>query len=133
MPLRIARRALAVWSGILILAIINGFVRDIFLIPTFGTVAGFLSSGVILSSLILVVAYLSLPWLGARRFFELVGVGSLWVALTLAFEFSFGLWQGKSWHVMFEAYTFNDGNIWPFVLVVTAAAPYLSAMLRRWV
>lgn len=132
MPFRIARRALAVWAGILTLAILNGFVRDIFLIPTFGTVAGFLSSGVILSSLILIVAYLSLPWLGARRFLELVGVGWFWVALTLAFEFSFGLWQGKSWHVMFEAYTFNDGNIWPVVLVVTAAAPYLSATLRRW-
>jgi hypothetical protein len=111
---------------------LNGIVRDIFLTPTFGTAAGLVTSGVILSTLILSVAYLSLPWLGARRCVELVGVGVFWVALTLAFEFSFGLWQGKSWHAMFEAYTFSEGNIWPVVLVVTAAAPYLSAMLRRW-
>jgi hypothetical protein len=73
-----------------------------------------------------------LPWLGARRPVELVGIGLGWLALTLVFEFSFGLWQGKSWPVMFEAYTFKGGNIWPLVLVVTALAPYLAAKLRGW-
>lgn len=126
----IALKALAVWVGIVVLAVLNGALREAVLVPKFGTVAGFLLSGVFLSALILVVAHLSLPWLGARRPVELFGVGLGWLVLTLVFEFSFGLWQGKSWPVMFEAYTFRGGNIWPVVLVVTAVAPYLAAKLR---
>ncbi|MFO7816659.1 MAG: hypothetical protein R6V39_03115 [Desulfovibrionales bacterium] len=128
----IALKALAVWTGILMLAVFNGALREAVLIPKLGTAAGFVLSGLLLSVLILAVAYLSLPWLGARRFIELLGIGLGWLALTLVFEFSFGLWQGKSWQVMFEAYTFKGGNIWPVVLVVTAFAPYLAAKLRGW-
>ena len=60
-----------------------------------------------------------------------VGVG--WLVLTVAFEFSFGLWQGKSWPVLLEAYTFRGGNIWPVVLAVTVLAPYIAAKLKGWV
>lgn len=123
-------KTLAVWTGILMLAVFNGALREAVLIPKLGTAAGLVLSGLLLSVLILAVAYLSLPWLGARCFVELVGVGLGWLALTLVFEFSFGLWQGKSWEVMFEVYTFKGGNIWTIVLVVTALAPYLAAKLR---
>ena len=128
----IAFKALAIWACILLLAMLNGATREAILIPKLGMAAGLVLSGVLLSALIIVVAYLSLPWLGARRPAELVGIGLGWLALTLVFEFSFGLWQGKSWQVMLEAYTFKGGNIWPAVLVVTALAPYLAAKLRRW-
>jgi len=128
----IAIKALAIWAGILVLAVLNGALREAFLIPKLGTAAGLILSGVLLSALIFVVAYLSLPWLGARRRAELLGIGLGWLALTLVFEFSFGLWQGKSWQVLLEAYTFKGGNIWPAVLVVTALAPYLAAKLRGW-
>jgi len=132
MSLEIAIRALAVWSGILVLAVFNGALREFILIPKFGNPAGNILSGTLLSTLILVVGYISLPWIGARRPAGILGIGLGWVALTLVFEFSFGLWQGKSWSVMFEAYTFKGGNIWPIVLVVTALAPYLAARLRGW-
>lgn len=112
---------------------LNGATREAILIPKLGLAAGLVLSGVLLSALIIVVAYLSLPWLGARRPAELVGIGLGWLALTLVFEFSFGLWQGKSWQVMLEAYTFKGGNIWPAVLVATTLAPYLAAKLRGWV
>jgi hypothetical protein len=123
-------KALVTWAGILVLAVLNGALREAALIPKLGTSAGLVLSGVFLSALILAVAYLSLPWIGARRPVELVGIGLGWLALTLVFELSFGLWQGKSWQVMLEAYTFKDGNIWSVVLVATALAPYLAAKLR---
>lgn len=69
----------------------------------------------------------------ARRAAELAGIGLGWLALTLVFEFSFGLWQGKSWQVMLDAYTFKGANIWPAVLLVIAVAPYFAAKLRGWV
>lgn len=130
MPFRVAGKALAVWAGILILAVLNGVFREWALTPHLGPTGGSVLSGVFLSVLIVAVAWLSLPWLGARHRAELVGIGLAWVALTLVFEFSFGLWQGKSWQVMFEAYTFRDGNLWPIVLLVTACAPSLAGAVR---
>lgn len=128
----IALKALVIWFAILVLAILNGALREAVFIPKLGTPAGLVLSGVLLSACIFIAAYISLPWLGARRPAEYVEIGLGWLALTLVFEFSFGLWLGRSWQVMLEAYAFKDGNPWPAVLVVTALAPYLAARLKGW-
>ncbi len=57
-------------------------------------------------------------------------VGAGWLALTLIFEFSFGLRRGASMSEILGAYTFQEGNIWPLVLLITALAPWLAAKLR---
>ncbi|KFZ30406.1 hypothetical protein IDSA_10085 [Pseudidiomarina salinarum] len=123
----VALKALVIWAGILLLAIINGVLRESVLMPALGTPAALILSGLLLCALIIGVAYFSLPWLQIQRPVELG-----WLALTLAFEFSFGLWQGKSWPELLEAYTFTGGNIWLIVLAVTALAPYIAAKLRGW-
>jgi hypothetical protein len=125
-------KALMIWAAILVLAILNGALREAFLIPWLGTVPGLVLSGVLLSAIIIGITYVALPWLDARRVSQLLAVGLGWFALTLVFEFSLGVWQGKSWSVLLEAYTFKSGNIWPVVLLVTALAPYIAARLRGW-
>jgi hypothetical protein len=50
--------------------------------------------------------------------------------LTVLFEFGLGRAQGKSWTELLAAYSFQGGNLWPVVLVLTAAAPALAARLR---
>lgn len=130
MAREVAVKALVVWVGILILAVANGGLREAALIPNLGEGPARLLSGVLLSTLIVAVAYVSLPWLGVRQNGQLFAVGVGWLALTLVFEFSFGFWYGKSWSMLLEAYTFKDGNIWPVVLLVTACAPYLASKLR---
>lgn len=129
--MRKALKALTIWLCILALAIANGLLREAVLLPAFGIPSAFIVSGLLLSALIITVAWLSLPWLHLRRPQQVWLVGFGWLALTLAFEFSFGLAQGKSWPVMLEAYTFNDGNLWPVVLAVTACAPFIAAKMRR--
>ena len=126
----VALKALTIWTGILVLAVANGILRESVLIPGLGTPAALVLSGLLLSAFIIGVAYISLPWLQISRPVQFWLVGFGWLALTLVFEFSFGLWQGKSWPVLLEAYTFKGGNIWPVVLVATALAPYLAARLR---
>ena len=126
----IAVKSLMIWCGILVLAIANGVLRESVLVPLLGVTAALVLSGGLLSTLILGVAYLSLPWLKIRRPLELWLVGLGWLALTLVFEFTFGLWQGKSWPELLNAYTFEGGNLWPVVLAVTALAPRLAARLR---
>ncbi|WP_404366829.1 hypothetical protein [Marinobacter sp.] len=126
----VALKALVVWAGILVLAIANGALRESVLIPGLGVPAALVLSGLLLSAMIIGVAYLSLPWLGIGGPFQLCVVGLGWLAFTLLFEFSFGLWQGKSWSELLEAYTFKGGNLWPVVLTTTALAPYIAAKLR---
>lgn len=127
-------KALVVWLGILILAVANGVLREAVLLPVLGKPEALILSGILLSVLILAVAYLALPWFGrmpAARYFA-IGLG--WLCLTLVFEFTFGrLAQGKPWPELLEAYAFRDGNLWPVVLLITAAAPYIAARIRGWV
>ena len=103
------------------------------LIPVLGHEQGFILSGVILSALILAVAYISLPWFGPAPMARYIALGLGWLFLTLVFEFTFGrLIQGKPWPELLEAYTFKGGNIWPVVLLVVTTAPYIAARIRGW-
>ena len=128
----IVAKSLLVWLSILLLAIANGALREAVLIPKLGQVPGLLLSGVLLSILIVCVAYVALPWLGATKTSQFAAIGGGWLVLTLIFEFSFGILQGKSLPVLLEAYSFRGGNLWPFVLLVTACAPLITAKLRGW-
>jgi hypothetical protein len=106
----------------------NGILREAVLIPSFGGRMGLVLSGVLLCLLILLVAY-GLARLG-RGFAVSQGflIGALWLLLTLALEFGLGRYvQGKSWPELLAAYTFEGGNLWPVVLVVTFLAPALAA------
>lgn len=62
----------------------------------FGSVTSLVFSGLLLSGLILIVAYLFLPWLNVRDSRQLLFVGFGWLILTLIFEFTFGLLQDKA-------------------------------------
>jgi hypothetical protein len=123
-------KAFALWLAVLCCAVLNGLLREAILIPALGKTAGLLFSGLLLSALILVVTYLTVPWLRPVRLQQLVGIGLGWVALTLLFELAFGLFQGKTWPNLLEAYTFKGGNVWPLVLLATGAAPYIAGRLR---
>ncbi|MBN8735848.1 MAG: hypothetical protein J0H27_06230 [Xanthomonadales bacterium] len=133
MTVWLALRALAVWMLILGLAFSNAALRELVLIPRLGKVQGLTLSGVILALLVLLVAFGSVPWLGARRASQWIAIGLGWFVLTLAFDLVLGLLQHKPMHLLFEAYLFKQGNLWPVVLLITAIAPYLAARLRGWV
>jgi hypothetical protein len=120
------------WAVILVLAILNGALREGVLIPTFGTFSALIISGLSLSLLILAVAFVAAPGLSAlsARGYWLVGLS--WLILTLAFEFSFGVFvQHKALSELLQAYTFKGGNLWPLVLASTLVSPRLAASLRQ--
>lgn len=120
-------RALAVWLLFLITAIVNGAVRESILRPAFGDKRAHVISTLSLSSLILVGAWLTAPFVRYESTAAAWGVGVLWVALTLAFEFLAGRFVfGKSWDVLLADYDVMQGRIWPLVLVVTLLAPVLA-------
>lgn len=120
-------RALAVWLLFLITAIVNGAVRESILRPAFGDKSAHVISTLSLSSLILVGAWLTAPFVRYESTATAWGVGVLWVALTLAFEFLAGRFVfGKAWDTLLADYDVMQGRIWPLVLVVTLFAPVLA-------
>ncbi len=128
----LAMKALAVWCVILALAFANAGLREVVLAPRLGKVRSLTASGVLLSVLVLAVAYVSLPWIGAVRMREWLAVGLGWFALSLAFDLLLGIAQGERLRQQLGAYLFRRGSLWPIVLLVTASAPYLAARLRGW-
>jgi len=132
MKMSIWPKAAALWLVILILAILNGALREKVLMPVMGDVPGLVASGVILSLCIFLVAFAAVPWYGQMTVQRWLRVGLFWLALTLAFELGFGLFvQHKSLVEVLDAYTFRGGNLWPVVLAATVFSPWLAARLRR--
>lgn len=126
------KRVVLWWMAILVLAILNGIVREKFLIPSMGSFAGLIASGLILSALIFLVSLIAVPGFARLNKPHYWAVGLSWLAMTLVFEFGFGLFiQHKALPELLEAYIFKGGNIWPLVLASTLVSPWLAARLRR--
>jgi hypothetical protein len=125
------RRSLVIWVVMLIAASVNGAIREAVLVPVMGDVAGRAASTLLLSGLVLLLAYVSIDWTHPRSGREAWAVGGLWVALTLAFEFLAGHYLfGNPWSRLLEDYDVFRGRIWILVLITTAVAPRLCARMR---
>jgi hypothetical protein len=125
------RRSLVIWVVMLTVASVNGAIREAVLVPVMGDVAGRAASTLLLSGLVLLLAYVSIEWIHPRSGREAWAVGGLWVALTLAFEFLAGHYLfGNPWSRLLEDYDVFRGRIWILVLITTAVAPRLCARMR---
>ena len=126
-------QAAAAWIAILVLAILNGALREKVLVPRWGVRGAYMASGMLLSACIVLVAYATAPWFGATQVRHWWGLGGAWLLWTLLFEFGFGRLKRKPWRDLVAPYTFRDGNLWPLVLVVTLTAPWVAAKMRGFV
>jgi hypothetical protein len=125
-------RALAVWLGILLLANINGAVREAWLIPMLGPIPGRALSTIILSAVVTLVTWLSIAWISPLTQRAALLVGILWLLLTLGFEFLVGHYVfHKPWSELTEDYQVWQGRIWPLVLLILLFAPWWAARLRK--
>jgi len=124
-------RALAVWVVLIAAEILHGVVRAALLVPHLGQ---FRSSqiGVFTGSLIiLVISLLLVRWIGATRSSRLLGIGVLWLGLTLAFEILFGHFvAGQSWERLASDYKVFEGGLLPFGMIFLAFSPLIAAKMR---
>lgn len=124
-------RAAVVWVVILAFAILNGGLRQAILIPRLGEVGGRIASTLLLCAFIGVAAMVAMPWIGAKGTSEGLKVGSLWTALTLAFEFLAGHYLfGNSWESLLADYNLAKGRLWALVPLTTLVAPILAVRSR---
>ena len=119
-------RGAVVWLAILLLASVNGAVRDLIVAPRIGDTLARAISTLILCTVVLLVAWLSIRWIGPRTNRQALGIGLCWLALTLTFEVGAARLSGKPWSVVLADYAVLRGRIWVLVPIVTFLAP-------RWV
>ncbi|MBK8498381.1 MAG: hypothetical protein IPL52_06075 [Flavobacteriales bacterium] len=124
-------KAILLWLVLMVLAIGNGTLRIKLIIPYTGLTAGLAISTVMLCALILLATWLSIRWLGPHDAAQALGIGMLWLAMTLAFEFGAGHFLfKKSWSELLVDYDITQGRIWVLVPCVTAMAPWWMAKVR---
>ena len=125
-------RAGLAWLAILVLAILNGALRQALLIPRLGEQVGHILSTILLSTLVAGAAWILFPWMRPLTARDAWFIGFLWLALTLGFEFLGGHYLFKApWDRLLADYNVAQGRIWVLVLVTTLLAPVLVQALRR--
>ncbi|MCU0705877.1 MAG: hypothetical protein MUF18_18060 [Fimbriiglobus sp.] len=130
--LRVVLRAVLVWLVIIGVETVHGVLRTLLLVPLVGDFPARRVSVLTGSLLIFGVARAFVRWIGAGTRLRLLGVGLLWVLLTVVFEIGLGRYVlGLSWDRIAEDYDVTRGGLLGFGLLFMAAAPTLAAMLRR--
>lgn len=120
-------KTLLVWLLLSVLAVVNGALREALVRPRFGEKAGHLSSTIILSAVILVVASGSQAWIAVQSISDAWLVGAIWLTMTLAFELLAGHYLFKNpWSKIFADYNTLKGRIWILIPIITVTAMPLA-------
>jgi hypothetical protein len=125
-------RSVVVWFLFILAESLNGTVRNLWLIPAVGDerlahVISFITGSI----LIVAIATIFIQWLKAQRFSQLLGVGVLWVLLTLGFELCLGrLVLGYSWERIAADYNLIEGGLMPIGLILVMLAPWIATKLQ---
>jgi hypothetical protein len=124
-------RASLAWLVLLAAMMGNGTLRVLVLQPAMGEAQARQAACLTGIALVLTVATLLRGWLGATGGSAQLAVGVCWLLLTVAFEFLFGHYVGGvSWEALWADYDLLRGRLWPLVLLVVLAAPWLTSLLR---
>jgi hypothetical protein len=104
---------LIAWFSMMVLAIVNGIVRDLVYRKWIGEFRAHQ-----LSTLTLLLLFAGDFWMlftvwPLASYSQAWTVGTGWLAMTLAFEFGFGHWvSGQSWRQLWRAYRLHEGQLW---------------------
>ena len=123
---------LVVWIGMAMLAVINGIIRELVILPRIGDQLRHIASTILLTGAILLVTYVF--FLRAQLSYsnkQLVGIGFSWYVLTIGFEFIVGFLEGAPPSEVLAQYNVFAGNIWVIVPVTLLVAPLVFGSITR--
>ena len=128
---KLIAKSLLIWISITPLAILNGALRQLVLIPALGRSLAFPISGILLSLCIFAVSYLFIPRLGKAPKAAYVKMGLVWVAATIVFETIVSIFEGLSFGEMLQAYNILTGDLWLLIVIFIGFVPRIVARLRK--
>lgn len=123
-------KSMLVWIGIIPLAILNGGLREMVLLPVLGELA-LPFSGMSLAAMAFMLSYLTLPRLGTGTQAAYIKIGAVWICATIVFEFALGFASGETLFNMLAAYNILTGNLWLLVLLFIGCTPWLTAKAKK--
>jgi len=123
---------IGVWFLFMVLAIINAGIRNEVYKPVVGDLAAHQISSIVFMAVILVVTYVILRFSNLEMSdFEAFFMGTVWLILTIVFEFIAGHYVfGNPWEKLLADYNLFEGRIWGLVLLTILLAPYIANKLR---
>jgi len=124
-------RYILAWIAMPFIGIINGMIRQYGYSHFVGEqIAHQISTvtGIILFGLY--VWFVTLKW-KIRSVGQALGIGLIWLGLTVSFEFLFGHYVMKHpWSTLLHDYNIGEGRLWALVLVFITLAPLIFYKLR---
>jgi len=119
------------WFPMLILAILNGTLREFVFKKHFGELVAHQLSTVTLLILFAGCIGLMVKMFPPESSSQAIWLGLFWMVLTLIFEFGFGRLRGNSWEKLLQDYYIWKGRIWVLVPIALAIGPYLFYRLFK--
>jgi hypothetical protein len=120
------------WLAMLVAMVGNGFLRVLVLEPRLGEARARRAASLAGVCIVLVLSAAFVRSLHAPGTRRLLGVGLLWLVLTVAFECAMGRYvSGLSWSQLFADYDLSKGRLWPLVLAAILAGPWLTDRVIR--
>ena len=124
-------RALLVWLVIIVAESVNGTLRTLYFAPVIGDFPARRVGIFVAIALIFAITLAFTRWMGARSRTQLLGIGGMWVALTVMFE----LVLGRSvlhydWSRLLSDYDLSRGGLMVFGLLAMVFMPLLAARIR---
>lgn len=127
--------ALAVWAGMVVFAVGNGFFGELVVGPRLGEYAGHLYKTVLAVVVIFIVSRYFVGYLSAQvpegeLFMRAVVTGAFWMVLSMNFEFLAGHYVfGFPWEKLLADYRIWQGRLWSLVLLAELVSPAVNVRL----
>ena len=118
------------WFPMVLIAVLNGALRELVLRRRFVELrAHQLSCATGIFLFTIYTWALNLRW-PLQSHGQALKIGVAWVAMTVAFEFTFGrLAFRRSWRELFQEYNLAAGRLWVLVLLAVALLPEIIFFL----
>ena len=124
-------KGVGIWLVMVLAAIVNGLFREKVLTPLTGAEFALPLSGILLSLLIFIIAFLLISFIHETTGRAYLMIGLLWVALTVSFEYLFGHFvMERSWQEINQVFNVKAGNLFIAAVLTSAIAPWLVAKIR---
>ncbi len=120
------------WLILMVLAIINGAIRDFLYLNKIGKEWAHRVSTITLMLLILVfsIIFNNLGYVSDTK--ESITIGVWWFILTLGFEFIAGHYLfKKSWEELLENYKINKGKLWILIPIEVLVINYVIIITKQ--
>jgi hypothetical protein len=118
-------RYILLWFPMLLIAIFNGMMRDLWYKKYFEDLTAHqVSTFTLILFFGLFIDFVFRKFPPSSSLYALL-IGILWLVMTLIFEFGFGRLRGNSWEKLLEDYNLVKGRLWLLIPIFIAVAPYL--------